>query len=218
MFDHSDKVIFEKITQYAVLKNKKILEIGCGYGRISTFIASEACSLIAIDPDQNAIENARKVISAVDFRVGTGENLAFSDNSFDLIIFTLSLHHQNSQKALKEAARTLKQGGKILVIEPTIEGEVEQVFAFLHNENRKKQEAQKSIANSNLSIIDSEVFKAKWEFSNKNDLINSVFQYYNKPYQQDIAEQIINFLGKKIELKPIILQDTMIIQSLILVN
>lgn len=218
MIEYSDKAIYERITKYAELKNRKILEIGCGNGRISALIAMEPCLLIAIDPDENAIEKAKKNIAAVDFRVGSGEELVFSDNYFDLIIFTLSLHHQNSRKALDEAARTLKRNGKILVIEPVAEGEIEQVFAFLHNENREKQEAQQSIANSKLSIVGSEIFEAKWEFASKNDLIDSVFQYYNKPYQPDIAQKIIDFIGDKSKLQPIVLQDTMIIQSLRLAN
>ena len=158
MKEDSDQKIYEKIAKYTDLINKNILEIGCGNGRISSLLSVESGSLIAVDPDEKMIRKAKTHISGVDFRIGSGEKLNFPDSFFDLVIFTLSLHHQNSQKAIREAARVLKTGGRILVIEPVVEGEIEQVFAFLHNENNEKRDAQKSIIDSGLSIVDSEIF------------------------------------------------------------
>jgi len=214
MKEYSDKAIYRKITQFAELKNKKILEIGCGNGRISSLLATEPCSLIAIDPDEIAIKKARKNSADIDFRIGNGERLDFSDSVFDLIIFTLSLHHQNSEIALTEAIRTLKKDGVILVIEPVVEGEIEQVFSFLIDENKEKKDAQISIAKSGLLVVESEKFEAIWEFRDKDDLIHSVFQYYEMHYQPDKAKKIIDFVGNKFDSEPIILVDTMIIQSL----
>lgn len=170
--------------------------------------------LVAIDPDENAIQNARINIPGVDFSVGSGEKLTFADSLFDGVIFTFSLHHQNSRKALREAARVVKAGGKIFVVEPVIEGEIERVFAFLHNENKDKRLAQKAITNSGLSIVASEVFTAEWIFKNEDDLFQSLFGYYDMPFDSDIAVKLSDLLGKKMKLSPIVLVDTMSIQSL----
>ena len=62
MKDNSDKVIYEKIIKYGELRNKKVLEIGCGDGRISSLLTAESDSLVAIDPDENAIDIAKKYI------------------------------------------------------------------------------------------------------------------------------------------------------------
>lgn len=214
MKEYSDQKIYEKIVKYTDLKNKNVLEIGCGNGRISSLLFEESDSLIAVDPDEKKILQAKTHISGVDFRIGSGEKLNFPNTFFDIVIFTLSLHHQNSQKAISEATRVLKNGGKILVIEPVLEGEIEQVFAFLHNENNEKREAQKSIIDSGLFIADSEIFTAEWIFRNKDDLLQSVFQYYDMSFDSDIALKITNFVGNKIQSNPIVLLDTMIIQSL----
>ena len=214
MKEDSAQKIYEKIVQYADLKNKKILEVGCGDGRISSLIACDSESLVAIDPDSDSLEHAKTNISGVDFKIGSGERLDFPDNCFDLVIFTLSLHHQNSKKAIAEADRVLKADGKILVIEPVVEGEVERVFAFLHNENNEHRIVQQSIKESRLSIVDAEVFTANWIFRDKNDLIQSLFHYYDRPFDPEIEHKIINLLGDKIEFKPIVLVDSMIIQSL----
>lgn len=214
MKDYSDKIIYKKIIKYAELRNNNVLEIGCGDGRISSLLTVESSSLVAIDPDEKAIDIAKTNIPNTDFRIGSGEKLNFPDSFFDVVIFTLSLHHQNSQKALNEAARTVKPDGKILVIEPVIKSEIGQVFAFLHDENHEIRDAQKSIIHSGLSIVDSEIFSAEWEFRDKEDVVNSLFQYYNRPFDSEIAKNITHYVGDKINSNPIILLDNMIIQSL----
>ncbi len=218
MKEYSGQKIYEKIIFYTELKNKYVLEVGCGDGRISSLLSTQSHSLIAVDPDEKKIKQAKTDISGVDFRTGSGEKLNFPDSIFDIVIFTLSLHHQNSRKAIGEANRVLKNSGKILVIEPVIEGEIEQVFAFLNNEDDDIREAQKSIKSSRLLIDDSEIFTAEWIFRNKDDLFQSLFQRYDMSFDTDIALKITNFIGEKIELEPIVLLDTMIIQSLSKVN
>jgi SAM-dependent methyltransferase len=214
MKEYSSEKITEKIIQHSELKNKDVLEIGCGNGRITALLAGKSKKLVAIDPDEKEIRKAKLNIKGVDFQIGSGEKTLFLNSSFDLIIFTLSLHHQNSRIAIKEASRILKDDGKILVIEPVVEGELEQVFALVHNENKDKIEAQNAIKASGLHLDRSEKFEAKWVFENEKDLINSIFGYYEKPFDSEIASKIISFLGEKIKSRPMELIDLMIIQSL----
>ena len=214
MKEYSGLKIYDNIVKYSELENKKILEIGCGTGRISALLSQKTNFLAAIDPDENAIEIARTNIPGVDFSVGSGEKLNFADNFFDGVVFTLSLHHQNCRKALREAARVVKKSGIILVVEPVIEGEIERVFAFLHNEDNEKILAQKAITNSGLSIVASGFFTAEWIFKNEDDLFESIFDYYDMAFDSDVVLKISNFLGEKIKSTPIVLVDKMIIQLL----
>lgn len=204
----------EKILEIADLEGKDILEIGCGNGRITSLMVGKPKNPLAIDPDGESIREAQEEIAAADFRIGSGEKLEFSDRCFDLIIFTLSLHHQNSKTALAEACRMLKDEGCILVIEPVNEGEVERIFGVLRNEDHATLEAQEAIKESGLILERSEVFDAKWIFENKEDLCQSLFDYYGMPFDANIALQIREQLGAKGEGHPIVLTDTMIIQSL----
>jgi len=55
----------------------------------------------------------------------------FPDGHFDLVVFTLSLHHQQSSLALGEAVRVLRKGGRVVIVEPKNGGEVGQVFGLL---------------------------------------------------------------------------------------
>jgi len=214
MIENSGTKIFEKILKYVELKNKSILEIGCGKGRISSFLSQETKFLVAIDPDENAITDAKANISNVDFKVGSGELLNFPNSNFDFVLFTLSLHHQNSLKALAEATRVVKKDGIIIVVEPVIEGEIEVIFSFLHNENREKIFAQNSINNSGLSILETEVFTANWVFKDEIDLFKSIFEYYDMPFDSFSAQNISNYLGAKLKSCPIVCEDKMVIQTL----
>lgn len=214
MNDNSAQKIAHKICQIANLNGKKVLEIGCGNGRVTALFSSKPKEIIAIDPEKHEIESARKKIPGVNFQIGSGENLIFSDETFDVVIFTLSLHHQNSELAISAASRVLKHNGEMIIIEPLIESEIERMFSLILNENQAKLNAQNSIKKSNLRVVCSEVFTAKWFFDDKNDLFKSVFNYYNMPFDSKIGKEIIELIGEKADSNQIELQDLMEIQLL----
>ena len=214
MKEYSSQKIFEKIVEHADLKNQEILEIGCGDGRITSLMAGKPKKIVAIDPEEEKIKDAQSNIGDVDFQIGSGEQTSFPTSCFDLVIFTLSLHHQNSRKAIAEAARVLRDDGKILVIEPVIDGEIERLFALLYDENENKIDAQHAINTSGLCLERSETFEAEWIFEDKADLLASPFEYYDMPFDPKIASEILSLFGEKIKANPIILTDLMVIQSL----
>lgn len=218
MKEDSDQKIIQMILQLSTLKAKRVLEVGCGDGRITSLIAGKPQQLVAIEPDENKIREAKKKVNGVDFRVGKGESLKFPDSCFDVVIFTLSLHHQESKVALREAERVLKDDGKILIIEPVEEGEIEQVFSLLNDEKEARLEAQNTINESGFIVEHSEIFNAKWIFEDKEELCQGLFDHYEIPYDERIVARIYKLLGAKLDSCPITLTDTMIIQSLILVE
>lgn len=214
MRDDSDQVIAGKILQFADLEGRDVLEVGCGDGRITSLMAGRPRTLTAIEPDGEKVRTAREKVSGVDFYIGSGEDLHFPDASFDLVIFTLSLHHQESGMALREAGRVLRDNGRILVVEPVNEGEIERIFGVIHDETCATREVQKTIGESGWNLERSEVFDASWEFENSDDLCRSIFHYYDMPFDAHNAGLIYDLLGDKPEGPPLVLLDRMIIQSL----
>ena len=74
----------------------RVLEMGCGDGRLTAGIAVDADSVVAFDPDREAVEQAREALPAeladrVVFRVASGEQLEVEPGSFDLVVFSWSL-------------------------------------------------------------------------------------------------------------------------------
>ncbi|HEV8340729.1 MAG TPA: class I SAM-dependent methyltransferase [bacterium] len=78
------------------LAGSRVLEIGCGDGRLTRRIASVARAVEALDPDTEGIARARRLLPArlarkVRFRVGSGERLPFGGGSFPVAITSWSL-------------------------------------------------------------------------------------------------------------------------------
>ena len=214
MHEDSAQKIAGKIVQQTRLADLLVLEVGCGDGRITSMLAVQPKSLVAIDPDMNQIRHASSAVSTADFIVARGECLPFPAGSFDLVLFTLSLHHQNSRIALSEAARVLKGDGRILVVEPAEDGEVEQFFTLVHDEKEAKVQAQRAIRESELTLERSETVMAQWHFDDRDELCRSLFDYYDLPFDDDTAQKITERLGAIQDSRPIVLNDTLLVQSL----
>ena len=78
------------------LSGKRLLEIGCGDGRLTRALAERAASVVAIDPNRRAIVKARRTLPVrrrahVRFDVGRAESLPYADGAFDAAIFSWAL-------------------------------------------------------------------------------------------------------------------------------
>jgi 2-polyprenyl-3-methyl-5-hydroxy-6-metoxy-1,4-benzoquinol methylase len=76
--------------------DQRVLELGCGDGRLTLGIAAEAASVLAFDPDGEAVERARSFLPAelaerVTYQVVSGKEIEIEAHSFDLVVFSWSL-------------------------------------------------------------------------------------------------------------------------------
>ena len=160
-----------KIEEFVDLSGRELLEIGCGDGRLSSLLADKVKRLTAIDPDQDMINQACKEISGVDFRVGYGEKLEFNDRSFDIVLFSYSLHHQDCIKALDEAKRVLKDNGSILIIEPSTESEYTQLVSiFQEDEIDRLDTTLAYVKSGNFDISRQDVYLVSYQFKDDQEL------------------------------------------------
>lgn len=84
------------IERFTTLKNKRVLEVGCGDGRLTFQYAPTAASVLAFDPDRASIEEALDEqawlkIRNVAFRLGSIERLPARGALFDVALFSWSL-------------------------------------------------------------------------------------------------------------------------------
>src|SRR5256885_14770779 len=84
------------IEHFTTLKGRRVLEVGCGDGRLTFQYARAAREVLAIDPDRPSIEDALDEQAAlrvanVTFRLGSIEQLPARGASVDVALFSLSL-------------------------------------------------------------------------------------------------------------------------------
>src|SRR5215213_1089085 len=80
----------------ADFRGQRVLEMGCGEGRLTRGIAADAAHVLAFDPDGESVANARRSLPAelgerVTFRVAKAQELEIEPASFDLVVFSWSL-------------------------------------------------------------------------------------------------------------------------------
>jgi len=197
-----------KIEEFVELSGRKMLEIGCGAGRLSSLLASKVESLTAIDPDKALISQACKNINGVDFRVGYGEKLEFSDKSYDIVLFSYSLHHQDCVKAMDEAKRVLKDNGSILIIEPSTEGEYTQfVSIFQEDEINRLSSTLSYIKSGNFDISREEVYFVEYHFKDVHELYCHFMDSYMGQNDAEAIEKMKAMLGSRKSTRPIVVKD-----------
>ncbi|SHJ43400.1 Methyltransferase domain-containing protein [Desulfatibacillum alkenivorans DSM 16219] len=157
----------------------RIVEIGCGNGRLTCHLEKHAESVLGLDPCQADLDLARQCVGdAVQLAVGSGEEIPLEDGVCDAVVFTLSLHHQDSPRALKEAARTLNANGRILVIEPKANTLGASLFAVIDDESHRYVIAEAAIQDSVLKVVDYGDVLIQWTFQDYNEMVEYIFGYY----------------------------------------
>lgn len=107
----------------SLLPPLEVVDFGCGTGVLTVELARWARRVTAIDRSAAALEQAsaraaREGLTNVTFLEADLHELGLAAGKKDLVVVSQSLHHvQDPAAVLAEAARILKPGGKIVVLE-----------------------------------------------------------------------------------------------------
>jgi SAM-dependent methyltransferase len=110
------------LSQHCRLPVERSLEVGCGYGRLSPWLARLSGAHHAVDPNDEAIETARAHYPHVDFREASAGSLPYDDDTFPLVLTWNVLQHvppDRIQEAATEIRRVLGPEGTLLAMENT---------------------------------------------------------------------------------------------------
>ncbi len=97
----------------------RVLELGCGYGRVLLKLADKNIMSFGIDISLKSLiygKNNYKKISSSNLAVMDASNLGFRDQSFDAVICIqngLSAFHVDKRDVIREAIRVTKSGGRV---------------------------------------------------------------------------------------------------------
>ncbi len=101
---------------------RDLLEYGCGMGGYAIRLAMRGARVTGIDLSDVAIAAARRAADAagaeVAYHAMDAEQLAFPDDSFDLVYGAGILHHLDLDRSLRELARVLRPDGAAIFLEP----------------------------------------------------------------------------------------------------
>ena len=116
------KVIERLFSQIDLSKVKKVLEVGCGIGVLSSYLAEKyewEVTGIDLDPEQiDRAKNDHRENKYLKFLEADITKLPFGDNEFDLVLSVDALHHiPNRNKAFDEINRALKSSGFYVLVD-----------------------------------------------------------------------------------------------------
>ena len=116
-----EKEIDPFIASWAKKHNfKKVLDLGCGQGMYSTKIPAYK-TYVGIDSSLPLIEHAEKKYKKENriFVTGNAYSIPFAPSSFDACLsITLWFHLKDLFLASEELSKTLKKGGRFLIVTP----------------------------------------------------------------------------------------------------
>lgn len=109
---------FDIVTDKMLNSNSTVLDLGCGSGRWTKYMAEKAGFIEAVDPSE-AIFSAASVygdLPNVRFSQAGIDTIPFADESFDFVISLGVLHHiPDTPKALTTLMKKVKPGGFALI-------------------------------------------------------------------------------------------------------
>lgn len=118
-----------------VKEKDKVLDEGCGNGRLIEVIKDLKVDYTGIDFSERLLELARKRYPNFKFVKGSILDLPFPDNYFDVVFSIAVLHHIPSkelrEKAVSEIKRVLKPEGKLILSVWDFRGDKKLIFLLL---------------------------------------------------------------------------------------
>ena len=108
---------FAALVELGDLRGRRVLDVGCGTGRLAAALATEARAKVwGIDASEEMVAVARETVPAgVGIRRGYSERLPFRQAWFDRVTMSLVIHLVDRPRALAEARRVLTEDGRVAI-------------------------------------------------------------------------------------------------------
>jgi SAM-dependent methyltransferase len=109
--------VYELVERAADLRGRRVLDIGCGTGRLSNALVQRAHAKVwGVDASPEMLAVAREKVHGVAFKQAKAEALPFKDGWFERAVLWLVLHLVDRPAALAEARRVLGDEGVVAAV------------------------------------------------------------------------------------------------------
>jgi ubiquinone/menaquinone biosynthesis C-methylase UbiE len=146
-----------------------VLDVGCGTGTLAMEVArrvgraGRAGRVAGVDPSPEQIARARSKAAGrhvpIEFQIGVIEQLAFPDQTFDVVFSTLMMHHlpqSLKRQGLTEIARVLKPGGRLVLADFTHKQDRAGRAARFHAGGSSMEELVALVSDAGFSEVETE--------------------------------------------------------------
>ena len=109
--------------QLGDLRNRTLLDVGCGLGEASVYFAMEGASVTSLDISKSMLDSCAKLAAINNVLVtphkATAEDLGLpADKKFDIIYSGNLFHHVDIEESLKQVVKHLKPDGVLVSWDP----------------------------------------------------------------------------------------------------
>src|SRR5688500_15839892 len=108
--------VYELVERAADLRGRRVLDVGCGTGRLSVALVERAHAKVwGVDASPEMLAVARHKVPGVAFKQAQAESLPFTDGWFERAVLWLVLHLVDRRAALAEVRRVLGGDGRVAI-------------------------------------------------------------------------------------------------------
>jgi SAM-dependent methyltransferase len=109
--------VYELVERAADLRGRRVLDVGCGTGRLSVALAQRAHAKVwGVDASPEMLAVAKEKVQGVAFKHARAESLPFKDGWFERAVLWLVLHLVDRPAVLAEARRVVGDDGRVAVV------------------------------------------------------------------------------------------------------
>jgi SAM-dependent methyltransferase len=183
----------DTITELIDVKNKSVLELGCGPGRITFALADKVQEIVAIDIDVKSIEAARKtnLHSNVTFLVENMENFDLK-RKFDVILSVGVgyMYLKDLPSAIRNISHHLNTNGVVLLLCGSPNNEYQRIVDLLVEENVRSVSFYNKFEKilSNHFTCDKKHIKEPLDFSDFGEVLRSFQTHLKGEYATEMND------------------------------
>jgi len=95
---------------------RTVVDLGAGTGKLTRALRAPGRELVAVEPSEGMREEFARVLPGVRALAGTAEAIPLPDASADAVVCAQAWHWVDPDRAVPEAARVLRPGGRLALV------------------------------------------------------------------------------------------------------